>query len=153
MEWTLGIFTIMAVMAAIIGGGTGVRVMHIDVEYRKKIDSIKKQKSEAIRIHGYDRMPIGILSENKTTTDNLRDQDMKHEENLSDIYGKQDRNRKGVMVDGSCMGIILTVALVTALDFSPSLLASVIIVIMSFVVATIPFYSHLRNVMGRTPLE
>ena len=147
MEWTLGIFTIMAVMAAIVGGGTGVRVMHIDVEYRKKIDSIKNQINKTASISRYERMPIDMLPESKIATDNQRQQHMKYAENLSDMRGKQDRNRKGVMVDGFCMGIILIAALVTALDFSPSLLASVIIVVISFVVATVPFYSHLRNVL------
>ena len=148
MEWVLGIFTVMAVMAAIVGGVTGVRLMYIDKEYKEIIASLDTGGGHVSQMHRHERSPTGSLPTNDLDPNSQRDRRMKHEEVLTDILGKREGNRRGVVVDGVCMGIILSVALATALGFSPSLLASVAIASTSFAGAMVTFYYHALNVSG-----
>ena len=57
MEWAIGIITLMAVMAAIISGGMGIRLMYIDTEYGRLIRSERESQTSAGMQSGADEKP------------------------------------------------------------------------------------------------
>lgn len=129
MEWHLGIFTLMAVMIAIIGGGTGIRLMYVDVEYRKIIKSTM------------------YLLDEKSKTKMSTELRVYNQEKLANMRGKWNRNRYGVRVDGACIFLILFVGFTTALGHIPNMTASILIAMMVFGISMVPFYYHVQNVL------
>ena len=146
MEWVIGVFTVMAVMAAIIGGMTGIRLMYIDMEYKKMILNFERRRETPTHIWKQKRSPTGLLPKNGSAQDGRRERRKRYERELSDIRTKRDANRLNVIIDGICIGIILFIALRMALGFSSSLLISVVWASTFFVVATVTFYYHALNV-------
>ena len=56
-------------------------------------------------------------------------------------------NKRGVLVDGICMVVILVVGLATTLGFSSSLLVSAVVSFMCFLSAVGTFHYHAQNVL------
>lgn len=148
MEWVLGLFTTMAVMAAIISGGTGVRLMYIDGEYRKIISAVEKQREESAT-QGTGEQPKTKPSAADAAKSAPYRQRLTYEEDISDLHGKRDANRRGVVSDGICVVLILIIGLTTALGFSQSPIIPAILAFTFFLTAMIPFYYHARTVICR----
>ena len=146
-EWELGIFTMMAVMAAIIGGGTGVRLVYIDEGYRRIINSMVRELRPTGSTRRRVRSPAGMHVRKTPRTGISHERRLKREEALSDMRGKRDANRRGVVADGIWMVAILVVGLVTALGFSPDLLASVAVALICLLSAVVSFQYHAQNVL------
>ena len=130
IEWALGVFTMMAAMAAIIGGGIGVRLMHIDGEYKRVIDKLDQESSDT-----------RIMDKDESYWKKTRD--------LSNIREKQADNRRGIRNDAICIIIILLVGLITSLGLSPNLSVSAIVTFITFLTAMITFSYHAQNVAGK----
>ena len=141
MEWPLGIFTVMAVMAAIVGGGTGIRLIYIDMQYKKNLDLKVRSLKDLMQKY---QTSSNKSAKNQNNMDHLY-RLLKNIKIVSNIRGQLDDNRHGVVIDGSCIIAILFTALVTALGFSPSMLASVTVAFMFFIIAMISFYYHAHN--------
>ena len=131
MEWHLGIFTLMAVMAAIIGGGTGIRMMYVDGEYRKMIKSRRRLQLKSV----------------KTKVD--MKQRARNAQALADVQGKRNANRRGVLMDGFCIFSILIIGFWAAFGDIKNLSVSIVVVMMLFMMTMVPFYYHAQNVLKR----
>lgn len=123
MEWPIGVFSMMAVMAGLIGGTIGVRMIYVDDGYRKIIAQvIKKRKSDNI------------------TPNNCA-------EEQADLTNSKDSNRRGIIFDAFCMGGIIFVGLITALSIISDLQISATISGLLFIMSTIHFQHHARKVL------
>lgn len=142
--WPLGIFAMMAVMTAIIAGSTGIRLLFIDGEYRRIIDSMIKDY-KALQ-DGDENSSAGASARRRAGWQRR----ISHEAALSDVRGKREHNRRGVSIDGFCIAIILGVGFVTALGLSPSLPTSVAVSAIFFLSTMIPFYYHAQNVLKKS---
>ena len=126
----------MAVMAAIISGGMGVRLLYIDMEYGRLIRLESERMEEASTRHmsgppGKDQPEIHA--------DKRHPPDRKA---LSDLYVKRDSNRSGIKIDGVCIIVILVTGLATAPGFSPSLFISTAIAFIFFLEAVVLLQYH-----------
>ena len=145
LELAIGIFAVIATMAVIIAGGIGLRLMHIDKEYRSVADRIKTRPTtddaprSAVMSAGEH-----VAGAPKVATRSQHDIHME----LSDVRGKIEANRRGVLVDGICMFMILVVGLTTALNFSPGLHVSAALSVTCFLSAAVPFHYHAQNILG-----
>ena len=122
MEWPIGIFSMMAIMAGLIGGTIGIRMIYIDDGYRKIIAHVvKKQETDNI------------------TRDNIKEE--------SDLTNSRDSNRHGTTFDAFCMIGIIFVGMTTSLGIISDLLTSSIISGLLFVTSTIHFQHHAQKVL------
>ena len=123
MEWPIGVFSMMAVMAGLIGGTIGIRMIYVDDGYRKIIAQvIKKRKSDNI------------------TPNNCA-------EEQADLTNNKDSNQRGIIFDAFCMSGIIFVGLITALSIISDLRISVILSGLLFIMSTIHFQHHARKVL------
>ena len=116
----------MAVMAGIVGGTIGIRMIYVDEGYRKIIERIKDQKM------------------NESLSDGLN-------EELANMTNNKDDNRRGIIMDGIIMGGIILVEFITALGIIPNLTVSVIIASFLFIISTLHFQHHARKVSKNLP--
>ena len=137
----------MAVMAAIIGGGTGVRLVYIDEGYRRIINSMVRELRTVGSKRRRVKSPASMQTGGTLRTVRPHEWRLKREEALSDMRGKREANRRGVIADGIWMVAILVVGLVTALGFSPDLLASVAVALICLLSAAVSFQYHAQNVL------
>ena len=123
MEWPIGVFSMMAVMAGLIGGTIGIRMIYLDGGYKKIIEQIvAKQKDENI-----------------TSTSRIKEQ--------TDLKNNRDNNRRGVVFDALCMMGIIVTGLITALGIISDLPTSAVMTGLLFLMSTIHFQHHARNVL------
>ena len=148
MEPAIGVFAVIAVMAGIIAGGIGLRLVHIDSKYKHAIDVMKRERPAT-----KDSLRNGEPSTDKPAKDvpevDGRSQYDLHRE-LSDMRGKMEANKRGVLVDGICMIMILVAGMATALGFSPSLLVSAVVSFTCFLSVAVPFHYHAQDVLGES---
>ena len=133
MEWVVGTFTLIAVMAAITSGGMGIRLLYIDTEY----DRLIRSENERLRAARGDGGPV---SQPKTVA---RKQRLPDRTVLLGLHAK----KSGVVFDGICMIGILADGLVTVLGLSPSLDMSAIAAFVLFLDAVVLLQYHVRVVL------
>ena len=143
MEWVVGTFTLMAVMAAITSGGMGIRLLYIDMEYGRLIRSESERISEQRASKGPASEPI-TKEHTRIVAPKQRLPDRRA---LSDLYAKRNANRSGVTFDGICMITILAVGLITALGFSSSLYISAIVTFIFFINAVVLLQYHVLAIL------
>ena len=146
MEWVVGTITLLAVMAAIVSGGMGVRLMYIDTEYSQLIRSERGSYVGASMRGGADKPAPKPPAGGQTGT-GARRRLLGRRKALLDLYAKRDSNRRGVPIDGACVIVILVDGFVTALGISPSLLISVAVAFMVFGNALVLLQHHVRTVL------
>ena len=123
MEWPIGVFSMMAVMAGLVGGTIGIRMIYVDDGYRKIIEQVaKKQKTDSV-------------------TPNSR------VEEQANLTNGRDSNRHGIIFDALCMAGIILAGLTTALGVISDLPISATIAGLLFVMSTIHFQHHARKVL------
>lgn len=149
MEWVVGTITLMAAMAAITGGGMGIRLLYIDMEYRRIIRS--KSKKTGVNEQ---RKHEGSISKSA-----MRDQPdivphklgVSANDMLLDLCAKKNSNRRGVIFDSFCVIIILADGLVTALGYSSNLTISVMVAFAFFLGALTTLQYHGGSCCGNYP--
>lgn len=146
MEWAIGIITLMAVMAAIISGGMGVRLMYIDTEYGRLIRSARDAQDDA-SARGGKGEPVPKPGASGQPDVDTRRRLLEGRKALLDLYTKREFNRRGVPFDGACVIVILVDGFVTALGISPSLLISTALAFMVFGNALVLLQYHVRTVL------
>lgn len=145
MEWAIGIITLMAVMAAIISGGMGVRLMYIDTEYGRLIRSARDAHDASAR--GGKDEPVPKPEASGQSDVDTRRRLLEARKALLDLYTKREFNRRGVPFDGACVIVILVDGFVTALGISPSLLISTALAFMVFGNALVLLQYHVRTIL------
>ena len=123
MEWPIGVFSMMAVMAGLIGGTIGIRMIYIDDGYRKIIEQVTKKQEAG------------------NATPNSR------AEEQADMTNGRDNNRRGILFDALCMMGIILAGLITALGIISDLPMSATIAGLLFIMSTIHFQHHARKVL------
>lgn len=146
MEWAIGIITLMAVMAAIISGGMGIRLMYIDTEYGRLIRSERESQTSAGIQSGADETTPKPGADGQPEPDTRR-QILQDRKTLSDLYVKRESNRRGVLFDGACVVAILVDGFATALGASPSLHISAAVAFMFFSEALVLLHYHVQAVL------
>ena len=148
MELAIGVFAVIAVMAGIIAGGIGLRLMHIDSKYKHAVDAMTREWPAT-----KDSLRNGEPSTDRPAkdvpeVDGRSQRDRRRE--LSDVSGKMEANKRGVLVDGICMIMILVAGTATALGFSPSLLVSAVVSFTCFLSVAVPFHYRAQDVLGES---
>lgn len=119
----MGLFPMMAVMAAATGASIGIRMVYIDREYRQAIESLSDKA----------RVGLGASGALVRRREGLR--------------RSQDYNGIGVIVDGACAAIIIIFGVAAAFGIFPSLHFPAIVAGMLFVTSTVFFQHHARSVI------
>ena len=144
MGWPLGLFTMMAVMVAVIAGSTGIRMLFIDSEYRRIISAMSKNDSN--------KTPPDLKTppnESSAKHTDKRQGRKAHAKDLLYMRTKRESNRKDVNLDGFSIFGILAVGVATALGLSPSLHVSAFLAVMVFSHTMRSFYNHAQTVLKR----
>ena len=123
MELFLGVFAMMAVMSAILGGTIGVRMMYINSEYLRIIQHMQEK-------------PHQIDAPKDTYIEQLRT-------NVAD-------NQLGIILDGLCVVGIISLGLVASLGTFDDLSTPVSLAFILFLTSTVLFQYHARNVLVRS---
>ena len=91
----IGLFAIIAIMAGIVAGGIGLRLMRIDEEYKRVIDNMVKD---------WETME-GVGNDKQTTSTPQTVANYQHDKYvaLAKVRGRREANRRGVLVDGISM--------------------------------------------------
>ena len=142
----LGLIALMAVMIAVIAGSTGIRILFIDGEYRKIIQSL--MKNSAAEPSSDSRKHADGTQDNKPREGHA-DRWRAGAENLLDMRNRRASNQRNVSRDGFSIGGILVVGFATTLGLIQSLHVSAALAAIFFSTAMIPFYIHARTVLGR----
>ncbi|MCE2499065.1 MAG: hypothetical protein J4F28_08825 [Nitrosopumilaceae archaeon] len=144
--WPLGLFALMAVMIAVIAGSTGIRMLFIDGEYRKIIDSMQENSATGAS-QDSEEPADDSCDKSRARRTNRWMMRRSHTEDLLDMRGRRASNRGNVNKDGLYIGGILIVGFATALGLIQSLYVSAALVAIFFSSAMIPFYSHAQTVL------
>lgn len=144
--WPLGLIALMAVMIAVIAGSTGIRMLFIDGEYKKIIQSME-ENSATDTSQDSEEPADDSSGESRAGGANRGRSRRSHTEDLLDMRDRRASNRRDVNKDGFSIGGILVVGFATALGLIQSLYVSAALAAIFFSSAMIPFYSHAQTVL------
>ena len=144
MEWFFGIFPMMTIMAGLIGAIMGVRLVHIDKEYKQIINQYEKH----------------IVEIENQLADNTQDNDMGYLiVELKDQHGvvvktkadREDNRRNGIVIDIISLAGIITLGLVAVFGtFDGILIMMVALSVALFAAPVFYFLHHVMNVTGKS---
>ncbi len=147
MGASIGVFAIISGLMVIVAGGTVLRLLYVDEEYRTRNRTIDVKWDDtdhsAQTAHGNSGQSTGDSANNahEKGSGSLSNTYME----LGNIRGKIEANRNGIIIDGICMVMICIIGFATALEYSPDLRVSAVISFACFLCAIIPLQYHIRN--------
>lgn len=141
MDWSLGVFTVMTIIVAIIGVISGVRLIHIDKQYETIINKyeLESNRLEAMLMDSKkDDKEIDISSSSITA----------YQRGIGQYNAKRDNNKKqGLTYDFFCIATVLILGIITTFGvFEKELLFLNGLLAMTLIMPSINFIIHMNTI-------
>ena len=139
-DWALGIFAIMAILIAIIGGATAIRFFYIDNQYKIFIVEYEKASNTLEEIW----MDLKAGVEPKFSPATL----IAYQRGIGNYTAKRDNNKKqGLVFDTICMLSVLGLGFIATFGvFQNNLLLLSLFLLIPFSIAFANFIMHIKTI-------